>query len=197
MEISEIRLMNLANSNARAKVMVKQWYPELFKERDEELRQLSTLRSLRDLSSPLIVRSAVRTDVGVIRDANGDELLIGQWYTDNINHIMIYSETSSSCKGFYDGNWGNTWCFPYAHSAVPATRELVQSMLRKECEIRGYTSNNFMSFAGTYTGDFPINQWYYEEGNDSMYSAPMDEGGLCMYKQGSWAPQIRNSQIEF
>ena len=185
MEISEIRLMNLANSNARAKVMVKQWYPELFKEKDKESDPLSTLRCIRV------------SDAGVIVDANGDELIIGQWYTDNEMHTMIYSGTSNSCKGFYDGNWGSTWCFPYPPSAVPAPRELVQSMLRKECEIRGYTPNNFMSLAGTYTGDFPINQWYYEESNDSMYSAPMDEGGLCMYKQGSWAAQITNSQIEF
>lgn len=183
--------MNLANSNARAKVMVKQWYPELFKEK-EEASNNSVFQILREQVSTEQQNIPIQS---IRLDANGDEMVVGEWYTDNEMHTMIYSGSLNWARGFYDGNWGESWIFPHLSSAVPARQVLIQSMLRKECEIRGYTSNNFIPIAGSYGNEYPISDWHYSASDDSLYTAIAGAGGNCVYRRGIWAEM--NSQIEF
>lgn len=186
MEISETRLRSLASTNSRAKVMVKQWYPDLFIDGEIVVpTQGGIIQAVRE--------GTLRRDVGDRRDANGDALIRGRWYTDNANHLMLYEGDLSNSKGFYDGNWGSTWCFPHPESSVPATQEFIQIMLRKECEIRGYTSSNFESLETCTARDFPIVDWYYSAFEDILYAAPEGRGGLCVYKQGTWA-EINNNE---
>lgn len=192
MEISETRLKSLANTNARANVMVKQWYPDLFIDGEAVVpTQMGIIQTLREAQP--VRQGTLRRDVGDRRDANGDILVIGRWYTDNVNHLMLYEGDLTNSKGFYDGNWGSTWSFPHPESSVPASRELVQSVLRQECINRGYNASNFLSFAGNYHRNHPIQVWYYDDVSDSMYAAPHGMGGLCMYKKGLWA-DINNNE---
>ena len=192
MEISETRLKSLANTNARAKVMVKQWYPDLFIDGEAVVpTQMGIIQTLREVQP--VRQGTLRRDVGDRRDANGDALVIGRWYTDNGNHLMIYEGDLTNSKGFYDGNWGSTWSFPHPESSVPATKGFIQAMLRKECEIRGYTSSNFESLETCTARDFPILDWYYSAFEDILYAAPEGRGGLCVYKQGTWA-DINNNE---
>lgn len=188
MEISETRLKSLANTNARANVMVKQWYPDLFIDGEAVIpTQMGIIQTLREAQP--VRQGTLR------RDAYGDILITGRWYTDNGNHLMLYEGDLTNSKGFYDGNWGSTWSFPHPESSVPASRELVQSVLRQECMNRGYNSNNFLSFAGDYSRDHHIRYWYYDEFADSMYAAPSGRGGLCMYKRGLWADINNNDTV--
>ena len=49
MEISETRLKSLANTNARANVMVKQWYPDLFIDGEAVVpTQMGIIQTLRE-----------------------------------------------------------------------------------------------------------------------------------------------------
>lgn len=195
MEISETRLRSLASTNARAKVMVKQWYPDLFIDGEIVVphTQIELLQAVREASP--VRQGTLRRDVGDRRDANGDTLIRGRWYTDNENHLMLYEGDLTNSKGFYDGNWGTTWCFPHPESSVPASRELLQSVLRQECINRGYNASNFLSFAGSYHRNHPIQVWHYDENADSMYAAPHGMGGLCMYRRGLWADINNNDTV--
>lgn len=165
-EISGIRLMNLANSNARAKVMVRQWYPDLFTE-------------------PVVVRE----NNGQRVDRNGVNMVEGKWYTDNGSYFMMYSQNMGNSIGFFDGNWGRSWSFMHLSTALPATHEQIQGMLRKHCLNEGYTENNFAPISGSSAVDaqHQIDSWYYDEIGDSLYTAPENYGGFCVYKQGRWA----------
>lgn len=164
-EISNVRLISLANSNARAKVMVKQWYPDLFTE-------------------PVVARDD-RQRV----DRNGVNMVEGKWYTDAGGYFMIYSQDMGNSRGFFDGNWGQHWSFMHLSTALPATHDQIQDMLRKHCLNEGYTENNFAPISGSSAVDarHPIDSWYYEERGDSLYTAPENYGGFCVYKQGHWA----------
>ena len=172
-EISGIRLMNLANSNARAKVMVRQWYPDLFTE-------------------PVVRDDSQRVD------RNGVNMVDGKWYTDNNNYFMMYSQNMGNSIGFFDGNWGRSWSFMHLRTALPATHEQIQDMLRKYCLNEGYTHNNFAPISGSCVVDveYPIDSWHYDERGDSLYTAPENYGGFCVYKQGRWA-QITSGSIAF
>lgn len=173
-EISGIRLMNLANSNARAKVMVRQWYPDLFTE-------------------PVVVRE----NNGQRVDRNGVNMVEGKWYTDNGSYFMRYSDNMNNSKGFFDGNWGRSWSFMHLSTALPATHEQIQDMLRKHCLNEGYTCDNFNRLAGAGNRDeYPIDQWFYDDFTDSLYTAPQAHGGSCVYKQGDWA-NITSGNIAF
>jgi hypothetical protein len=170
MEITKERLIQISKTNASAKVMIKQWYPSIFEDGDSE--------------SSIVLREVVTR-----------ELEIGKWYTDGGEHLMIFSGNTLNCKGFYNYNWNTNWLFPDITTVSLASEQQIGDALRRHCSRMGYTHSNFISLAHTTHRDYPIESWHYEYYTDSLYTAPENLGGQCVYKNGVWA-QL-NSQIEF
>lgn len=212
MEISKERLIQLSKTNARAKVMVKQWYPEVFN--DDMLDRYDSLVGVLDsVMSGSTAPTALGFDtvsditswcysssqIPTIRveeenlDANGNRLITGKWYTNGNEYLMIYNEDRET-KGFFGGSWGSQWSFTgTACQSRPATAVEIGHYLKRECAIRGYSieSDGTSNFVGlgiaSQTPRYPISEWYYDIRNDSLYTAPLDMGGFVVYRGGEWA----------
>lgn len=60
--------------------------------------------------------------------------------------------------------------------------------LRKEAKKRGYTHDNFKCLINReLKGLEDINEWYYEEYEDALYTMPDGAGGNVVYRNGVWA----------
>jgi hypothetical protein len=185
MEITKERLIQLSKTNASAKVMIKQWYPDLFNDIDNA-----------QIPSGVTLREAIRWNEHPERNTLlPPQLQLGKWYTDGEEHLMIFGGDIFNCKGFYNNSWNNTWLFPQLHRTSLATEQQIGDALRRYCRDNGYTSSNFESLATCSTRLSPIEDWYYSAFEDALYAAPEGRGGLCVYKQGRWARL--HSQIEF
>lgn len=63
-----------------------------------------------------------------------------------------------------------------------------QEQLRKEAKIRGYTHDNFKSLINTKSiGIEDIDEWYYCEFADTLYTNRYGNGGNVVYRKGVWA----------
>lgn len=60
--------------------------------------------------------------------------------------------------------------------------------LKKEAKKRGYTHDNFKCLINEeLDGSENIDEWYYEECGDTLYTMPEGEGGNVVYENGVWA----------
>jgi hypothetical protein len=183
MEITKERLIQLSKTNASAKVMIKQWYPDLFNDIDNT-----------QIPSGITLIEAIRWNEHPERNTlSPPQLQLGKWYTDGGNYLMIYG--GDECTGFFGYSWGTYWSFSNIVNSPLATEQQIGDALRRYCRDKGYTSSNFESLVTCTTRDFPIEDWYYSAFEDALYAAPEGHGGLCVYKQGRWARL--HSQIEF
>jgi hypothetical protein len=203
MEISIEKLTQLSKTSARAKVMIKQWYPDLFKDNDTIEIPIDPSQNPRSLGysqvlSGMTLRDALRrgdTRLESVTDTTSVDLQLGKWYTDGQGHLMIFTGNTNRCAGFFGNSWGTMWSFSHITSSRLATEQEIGDALRRYCRHNGYTSINFESLATCTTRDFPIEDWYYSAFEDALYAAPEGRGGLCVYKQGIWAQLY--SQIAF
>jgi len=102
MEITIDRLKAIYETSASARVLIKQWYPDL------DLKAVSPSQ----------------------RDSNGDLLVEGKWYVNNNNYLMKYYLDGHGV-GFFCGSWSNNWSFGLvANSCIPATsNEILDKLL--------------------------------------------------------------------
>lgn len=211
MEISKERLVQLSKTNAKARVMVKQWYPEVFEDDkgvidflrahwiDSVISEAIDIREPNTTSSSgleisnitQVIPNNFALDSG--SDINGNSLIVNKWYTNGNEYLMIYNEDRET-KGFYGGSWGSQWSFTgTACQSRPATAVEIGHYLKRECAIRGYSieSDGTSNFVGlgiaSQTPRYPISEWYYDIRNDSLYTAPLDMGGFVVYRGGEWA----------
>lgn len=206
MEISIEKLTQLSKTSARAKVMIKQWFPDILKDDDvieipidapdnprsigrSQVLSGMTLRDALRWSDTTVESNRVTTTQSTV------ELQLGKWYTDGQGYLMMYGGSMRSFTGFFGNSWGVGWSFSHIVRSRLATEQEIGDKLRKYCKDNGYTSSNFISLAPCTTRNFPIEDWYYSAFEDSLYAAPEGRGGLCVYKQGRWA-QL-DSQIQF
>ena len=206
MEISIEKLTQLSKTSARAKVMIKQWFPDVLKDNDtiEEI-PIELTQSHRRLGYSEVLAGMSLRDAFRLHDRLGSneenttqssiELELGKWYTDGQGYLMMYGGSMRSFTGFFGDSWGVGWSFSHIVSSRLATEQEIGDKLRMYCKDNGYTSSNFISLAPCTTRNFPTEEWYYSYLEDSLYAAPEGRGGLCVYKQGRWA-QL-DSQIQF
>lgn len=204
MEISKERLVQLSKTNAKARVMVKQWYPEVFEDDKDVIEFLrahwidSVISEAVDIrvsnmTSSVDLEVPIPTYIENNLDANGNRLITGKWYTNGNEYLMIYNEDRET-KGFYGGSWGSQWSFTgTACQSRPASAGEIGHYLKRECAIRGYSieSDGTSNFVGlgiaSQTPRYPISEWYYDIRHDSLYTAPLDMGGFVAYRRGEWA----------
>lgn len=200
MEISIERLKQLSKTSARAKVIIKQWYPDLLKD-DDVIRIDTPPTPMESIGVPIgmTLGNALRwydTRLESVTGTTTVELQLGKWYTDGIDHLMIFGGNLHSCIGFYDNNWNYCWNFPHTSTARLATEREIGDALRNYCIENGYTSNNFVSLSSDCVyRDCAIEDWYYDYGADTLYSSTEGNGGYVVYRDGNWA-QL-HSQIAF
>ncbi len=184
MEISIEKLTQLSKTSARAKVMIKQWFPDILKEGNNS--DLLDIARWMDFNPEPVNGATAQSDI---------QLELGKWYTDGQGYLMMYGGSMRSFTGFFGDSWGVGWSFSHIVNSRLATEQEIGDKLRRYCKDNGYTSSNFISLAPCTTRNFPIEEWYYSYLEDSLYAAPEGRGGLCVYKQGRWA-QL-HSQIAF
>lgn len=204
MEISIERLKQLSRTSARAKVIIKQWYPDLLKD-DDVIRIDTQPTPMESVGVPIgmTLGNALRwydtrleppIDPETVRTV---DLQLGKWYTDGRGYLMIFTGNTSNCIGFFGSSWGRNWSFSHITSSRLATEQEIGDSLRGYCVEYGYASNNFASLSSDCVyRDCAIEDWYYDYEADTLYSSTEGNGGYVVYRDGNWAPRT-NSRIAF
>jgi hypothetical protein len=199
MEISIKRLTQLSRTNARAKVMINQWYPDLLKDDDVIDTPQTPIESI-EVPQGMTLGNALRwydTRLESVTDTTRVDLQLGKWYTDGQGYLMIFTGNTSNCIGFFGSSWSRNWVFSHITSSRLATEQEIGDALRRYCIEDGYTPNNFASLSSDCIyRDCAIEDWYYDYEADTLYSSTEGNGGYVVYRDGNWAPRT-NSRIAF
>ena len=178
-EISKERLLQIASDSPKSKVKVRQWYPDVF----DSLPQTN--------ESPSSLQNSSFSWTYVPFDKNGDAVVSGKWYTDDDSYFMIYNEDRNT-TGFFDGSWGTHWGFSASVEYCRRARsEEIESRLKDYLKENGYNSVNFNPLGGSEQPNrYGIDAWFYNEYEDTIYTAPGGYGGYIVYEKGVFAELI-------
>lgn len=206
MEISIEKLTQLSKTSARAKVMIKQWFPDLLKDNDTieeipiELTQSHRRLGYSEVLAGMSLRNALRwndTESESTRETTTQEsieLEVGKWYTDGHGYLMIYTGDVFNCTGFFGDSWGHNWSFSHIDNSRLATEQEIGDALKWYCEVNGYTANNFTSLSSDCVyRNCVIGDWYYDYEEDTLYSSTEGNGGYVVYRNGNWAYRTHTS----
>jgi hypothetical protein len=182
MDITIERLRQLSETNARARVMINQWYPEISDSKNTIESNPSITLIDTNLSSNNQWEGA-GWYYGTFRE--GTKMLAYKTHQHQVSGI-----------GFYSGTFGTDgWYYSTVRNFVKASDEYVKSQIIKVFKDGGFTSENTVPVDGVGEDerlmDSNIDNWcfvdrYYNMGFD-LYSMPLGHGGMLMYRNGQFA----------
>ena len=183
MDITIERLRQLSETNARARVMINQWYPEI----SDSKNTIESTPSITLTHSHPIETSNEWQGVGWYYGTfpEGTKMLAYKRHQHQVSGIGFYSGTFRT-----DG-----WSYSAVNNFVKASDEYVKSQIIKVFKDGGFTAENTMPIDGVgedeRSMDSNIDNWcfidrYYNRGFD-LYSMPLGQGGMLMYRNGQFA----------
>ncbi len=183
MDITIERLRQLSETNARARVMINQWYPEISDSKN-------TIESTPSIS--LTYSHPIETN---------NEWQGAGWYYGTFSSgvkMLAYKTRQHQVSGigFYNEHFSDSdWAYSSVNNFVKATDGYVKSKIIEMFKNGGFTAENIVPVDGVGEDerlmDSNIDNWCfvdrYYSGGFELYSMPLGQGGMLMYKNGQFA----------
>lgn len=129
----------------------------------------------------------------LIPEAFENRLEIGKWYYYKENTLFCYTGDNKG-YGVID-KWKDTIHVIGDFNWRPATEEEVEKALIKEAENRGLVKG--VKFKGLFfQEEYMINNYSYNEKDNTLYSELEGRGGEALFRNGDWAEPIESSTLK-